>query len=135
MTDRRFRSGWYIAPTLIAGIVGIIFLATCARAATGGADTPIFQCFDLPPLSENGVGQLGYPSAISSDFVAIPGVYAGFTDAFFAGLTPGYVSGGSGRPPAVTPASPALPSVPAPATAVLILSALVAVATLARRKK
>ncbi|RWR28812.1 PEP-CTERM sorting domain-containing protein [Sinirhodobacter populi] len=137
MTDRRYPSGWWIVPFWAVGVVGLLALATCAHAATGGSDSPLVTvCVDsLPPLSENGVGPRGAPAASSSDFGAIPGVYAGFTDTFFANLTPGYVTGGKFRPEVVTPPGSDLPAVPVPATAALILSALAAVAILARRKK
>ena len=138
MSDRRFLPGWYIAPTLIAGVIGLLALATCARAATGGADTPIYQCFDLPPLSENGVGPRGAPAAISSEFVAIPSVYTGFTDAFFAGLTPGYLPGGKPRPEVVPPPGSDLPAVPLAHSlsySILALAVLIGLGAFARRKK
>ncbi|RWR09779.1 hypothetical protein [Paenirhodobacter populi] len=138
MSDRQYMSGWWILPGIVVGVAAIGALATCAHAATGGADTPIFQCFDLPPMSENGIGPLGAPAAVGSEFVAIPGVYSGFTDAFFASLTQGYVPGGKSRPEVVTsPGSdlPAVPLAPAISYSILALAGLIGLGAFSRRKK
>ncbi|MFC3059486.1 hypothetical protein [Paenirhodobacter populi] len=140
MSGRRFLPGWWIIPGLVGGVVLVSALATCAHAATGGADTPIYQCFDLPPLSANGIGPRGEPS--DTYLAMVQERNARELVEFIDSLTPAYITGGSGRgngsPATAAPASPALPSVDLPPGVGPFAACLIAVcgiAAIARKKK